>query len=456
MLARSRSVIGAAGVGCCPRGEPMDEPQSEPNAVRIPPLGLEGLLGVPHGAMGLVIFAHGSGSGRNSPRNQEVAAGLRERGLATLLLDLLCPEEEARANGFGIGLLASRLAAAADWARGQPQLAPLPIGYFGASTGAAGALVGAARDQNIRAIVSRGGRPDLAADALAKVKAATLLIVGGDDTAVLEENRAAFERLQCAKELIVVPGAGHGFEEPGALHQVARHARRWFLRFLGIRRLPPSGHVVFADRRDAGRQLAAALAAFKHEHPLVLALPRGGVPVAFEVAQALGAPLDVALVRKIGAPGHPELGLGAVVEGKDPQMILNEEVVRLVRPKPGYLQSEKTRQLQDLERRRRLYRDGRPAPAVEGRTIIVVDDGIATGGSAKAVLRALSVQQAGKLVLAVPVAPSDTLEALASEADETVCLAAPEPFFAVGEHYEDFAQTTDEEVVRLLERASAR
>ncbi len=421
----------------------MDEPQSEPNPVRIPPLGLEGLLGVPHGATGLVIFAHGSGS--DFPR------------IATLLLDPLRPGEERRADGFDIEPLASRLAAAADWARGQPELKSLPIGYFGASAGAAaGALVAAARDQNIRAVVSGGGRPDLAKNALAKVKAATLLIVGGDDTAVLDTNRAAFERLQCAKELIVIPGAGHWFEEPGALQQVARHARRWLLRFLSPRRLPPSGHVVFADRRDAGRQLAAALERFKDEHPLVLALPRGGVPVAFEVAQALDAPLDVALVRKIGAPGHAELGLGAVVEGEDPQMILNEEVVRLVRPKPGYLQSEKTRQLQELERRRRLYRDGRPAPAVEGRTVVVVDDGIATGGSAKAVLRALSARRAEKLVLAVPVAPADTLEALASEADEIVCLAAPEPFFAVGEHYEDFAQTTDEEVVRLLERASAR
>ena len=434
----------------------MDEPQSKPKPVRIPPLGLEGLLVVPHRAAGLVIFAHGSGSGRHSVRNNEVASGLRQAGLATLLLDLLRPEEEAaRANVFDIELLASRLAAATDWARGRPQLEPLPIGYFGASTGAAGALVAAARDANIRAIVSRGGRPDLAADVLAKVKAATLLIVGGADIAVLDGNRAAFEALQCAKEFIVVPGAGHRFEEPGALQQVVCHARRWFLRFLAPRRLPPSGHVVFADRRDAGRQLAAALTRFKDEHPLVLALPRGGVPVAFEVAQTLGAPLDVALVRKIGAPGHAELGLGAVVDGKDPQMILNEEVVRLVRPKPGYLQSEKARQLQELERRRRLYRDGRPAPAVEGRTVIVVDDGIATGGSAKAVLRALSVQHAGKLVLAVPVAPADTLEALASEADETVCLAVPEPFFAVGEHYEDFTQTTDEEVLRLLQRASA-
>src|SRR5712691_9779820 len=170
--AAQNSVIGAAGVGCSAgapvrRGEPMDEPQSEPNPVRIPPLGLEGLLGVPHGAVGLVIFAHGSGS--DFPRNNEVATGLRERGLATLLLDPLRPGEERRADGFDIEPLASRLAAAADWARGQPELKSLPIGYFGASAGAAaGALVAAARDQNIRAVVSGGGRPDLAKNALAK------------------------------------------------------------------------------------------------------------------------------------------------------------------------------------------------------------------------------------------------------------------------------------------------
>ena len=213
---------------------------------------------------------------------------------------------------------------------------------------------------------------------------------------------------------------------------------------------------MFPDRRDAGARLAERLRRFKDQRPIVLALPRGGVPVAFEVAQALGAPLDVALVRKIGAPGQSELGLGAIVDGADPHMILNEEVVRLVRPKPGYLQSEQARQLRELERRRRLYRGERPAPAIEGRTVIVVDDGIATGGSAKAVLRALSAQHAGKLVLAIPVAPADTLEVLSSEADEVVCLATPDPFFAVGEHYADFAQTTDEEVVGLLQRAAAR
>src|ERR1700730_16928729 len=253
------------------------------------------------------------------------------------------------------------------------------------------------------------------------------------------------------------------FAERGALRQVMRQARRWFPGFLASHRdRPPpdpprrAGAGVFADRRDAGRQLAAALLRFKDEHPVVLALPRGGVPVAFEVAQALGAPLDVALVRKIGAPGQSELGLGAVVDGKDPQMILNEEVVRLVRPQADYLQAEKARQVQELERGRWLYRGDRPAPGIESRTVIVVDDGMATGGSAKAVLHALSAQHAGKLVLAVPVAPAETLEALASDADEIVCLATPDPFFSVGQHYVDFAQTTDEAVVNLLERASAR
>ncbi len=434
----------------------MDEPPSASKPVRIAPLGLEGLLGVPQGALGLVVFAHGSGSGRLSPRNNQVATALRERGLATLLLDLLRPEEENdRGHVFDIALLASRLAAAADWARREPQLKSLPAGYFGASTGAAAALVAAARDPQIRAVVSRGGRPDLAAEALHVVTAPSLLIVGGADTHVLDWNRAAFEALTCVKELIVVPGAGHLFEESGALQQVVRHARRWFLRFLAPRAAPPRQRVVFTNRTEAGRQLAAALLRFKDEHPVVLALPRGGVPVAFEVAKALGAPLDVALVRKIGAPGHAELGLGAVVDGKHPQMILNEEVVRLVRPKPGYLEAEKARQIQELERRRALYRGDCSAPAFEGRTVIVVDDGIATGGSAKAVLRALSAQHAGKLVLAVPVAPADSIEALSSEADEVVCLATPDPFFAVGEHYDDFAQTTDEEVVRLLQRAAA-
>ena len=211
---------------------------------------------------------------------------------------------------------------------------------------------------------------------------------------------------------------------------------------------------VFSDRRQAGRALAAALMPLKDEHPVVLALPRGGVPVAFEVAQALAAPLDVVLVRKIGAPGHPELGLGAIVEGAEPQVVLNEDIVAILAPDRSYIEAEKLRQLEEIERRKLLYRGGRPALSVEGRVAIVVDDGIATGGTVKAVLRALAGGRPARRVLAVPVAPQETIDALRPDADEIVCLATPEPFFAVGSHYRDFRQTSDAEVVELLRRAA--
>jgi putative phosphoribosyl transferase len=203
-------------------------------SVAIGPLGLQALLGVPDDASGLVIFAHGSGSGRLSPRNNRVAAALRSAGLATLLLDLLTEEEETdRANVFDIPLLATRLSLARAWAGERPDTGHLPIGYFGASTGAGAALVAAADDERVAAVVCRGGRPDLAGDALERVRAATLLIVGGRDGEVIALNRRARERLSAAKtELVIVPGAGHLFEEPGTLDEVMRHATGWFLAHL--------------------------------------------------------------------------------------------------------------------------------------------------------------------------------------------------------------------------------
>ena len=191
---------------------------------------LKALLGVPEDAEGLVIFAHGSGSGRLSPRNNRVAAALRNAGLATLLLDLLTPQEERdRANVFDIPLLASRLSFAADWSIAAPETAHLPIGYFGASTGAGAALVAAAAPRvPVKAVVSRGGRPDLAGDALPHVTAPTLLIVGSRDTQVIELNQIAYDRLRAPKELVIVEGAGHLFEEPGTLDEAERHAIRWF------------------------------------------------------------------------------------------------------------------------------------------------------------------------------------------------------------------------------------
>ena len=204
-----------------------------PREVEIGPLALKGLLGAPEKASALVVFAHGSGSGRLSPRNNYVAEALRKSGLATLLLDLLTPEEEVRrSNVFDIPLLATRLSLATAWAREQAEISRLPIGYFGASTGAGAALVAAADNDGIFAVVSRGGRPDLAGDALERVRAPTLLIVGGHDYPVIGLNREAQQSLKVESELVIVPGATHLFEEPGTLDQVIAHASRWFLTHL--------------------------------------------------------------------------------------------------------------------------------------------------------------------------------------------------------------------------------
>jgi dienelactone hydrolase len=200
---------------------------------------LEGNLSIPEGATGIVLFAHGSGSSRRSPRNRFVACELSGRGLATLLIDLLTSEEEAvdlrtARLRFDIGLLADRLSGATGWLRREPRTSRLRIGYFGSSTGAAAALVAAAEPGvDIGAIVSRGGRPDLAGASLERVKAPTLLLVGGEDVPVIALNREALARLRCEKQLEIVPGATHLFEEPGTLETVARRAGDWFLRYLG-------------------------------------------------------------------------------------------------------------------------------------------------------------------------------------------------------------------------------
>ncbi len=205
-------------------------PRERSRNIIIEPLGLEGMLGLPESCVGIVLFAHGSGSGRFSPRNNFVARALREAGIATLLFDLLTEEEaQDRRNVFDIPLLADRLLMATAWVKQDRETEPLPVGYFGASTGAAAALVAAASATwPIAAIVSRGGRPDLAGSALAKVTAPTLLIVGGADLVVLDLNRQALAELRCEKHLAVVPGATHLFEEPGTLETVVDLAGSWF------------------------------------------------------------------------------------------------------------------------------------------------------------------------------------------------------------------------------------
>jgi putative phosphoribosyl transferase len=224
------------------------EPGNEERPVRIPAGGvtLEGDYGPARGAGGVVLFAHGSGSSRHSPRNQLVARALRAAGLGTLLLDLLTLEEEqvdlrTRELRFDIALLAERLVHATDWLSRNPDTQRLRTGLFGASTGAAAALMAAAeRPEAVGAVVSRGGRPDLAGAHLPRVVAPTLLIVGGADVPVITLNEEALAQLECRKELVIVPGATHLFEEPGTLEEVARLARQWFERHLtGRERLSP-------------------------------------------------------------------------------------------------------------------------------------------------------------------------------------------------------------------------
>jgi putative phosphoribosyl transferase len=207
---------------------------SETRDIRIPPIGLAGTLRLPADAYALAVFAHGSGSSHLSPRNKAVAEALNARGIATLLFDLLTPAEEAnRANVFDIPLLADRLLTAINWLDGHPSLAKLPLGLFGASTGGAAALLVATRlPGRVGAVVSRGGRPDLAGDAIDRVRAPTLLIVGGQDFDVIKINDKALARLQGPKALEIIAGASHLFPEPGAMAMIIDHTARWFERYL--------------------------------------------------------------------------------------------------------------------------------------------------------------------------------------------------------------------------------
>jgi putative phosphoribosyl transferase len=224
----------------------------------------------------------------------------------------------------------------------------------------------------------------------------------------------------------------------------------------GAERDDPLQDMIFRDRKDAGRQLAAKLLSYRSKDPVVLALPRGGVPVGFEVAAALHAPLDVIVVRKLGAPGQPELGIGAVVDGDHPQSVLNEDVMEMLHVSPAYLQRATRREVEEIRRRQERYRRGRPATAIAGKTAIVVDDGIATGASTRAALRGVRRARPDQLVLAVPVAPPETVAALRAEVDDLICLNTPSYFAAVGQFYDDFGQISDEEVVHLLDEASRR
>jgi putative phosphoribosyl transferase len=217
---------------------------------------------------------------------------------------------------------------------------------------------------------------------------------------------------------------------------------------------PGRAGLKFTDRIEAGRLLATALSAYADRaDAIVLGLPRGGVPVAFEIATRLHAPLDIFLVRKLGAPGQPELAMGAIASGG--ARVLNDEVIRYLAVSPEVIEAVARAEQVELERRERAYRGERPAPDVRGRVVILVDDGLATGSSMRAAIAVVRTQSPARVVVAVPVAARETCDDLRREVDELVCLRTPEPFSAVGLWYEDFSQTTDEEVRALLQRQTA-
>lgn len=213
---------------------------------------------------------------------------------------------------------------------------------------------------------------------------------------------------------------------------------------------------MFRDRAEAGARLARALLEWGARDPVVLALPRGGVPVGYEIARALGAPLDLVLVRKVGAPDQPELAAAAVVDGEAPQTVRNASVMRALGLDEAWLERAAARELREIERRRERYGAGRRPVPVEGRTAVVVDDGIATGATARAAIRGVRARGPKAVVLAVPVAPPEAVEALRGEVDALVCLEAPAGFGAIGAFYADFSQLGDEDVVELLRAAAAK
>lgn len=214
--------------------------------------------------------------------------------------------------------------------------------------------------------------------------------------------------------------------------------------------------MLFQDREDAGRQLARALVKYRSRHPVILALPRGGVPVAAEVAERLEAPLDLVLVRKIGVPMQPELAMGAVVDGTQPLIVRNQDVIELAGVSEDAFDAVCKEELAEIERRRERYLGDRVRSEIKGQTAIIVDDGIATGATTLAAIRALRKREPKELVLAVPVAPLDSLQRLHGEVDAIVCLDTPRDFGAIGYYYRDFRQVGDDEVIAILKRFPAR
>lgn len=416
---------------------------------------LRASLAVPQGPVGVVIFAD-TDPHRHTARDHHVAEALRARGLATVECELLSDDE----NEYDVDLAATRLLALTDWILDRSTLAHLPIGYLGASTGAAATLIAASRrPELIRAVVSRGGRAELAGSALPIVRAPTLLIAGDNDDSRAEIDCEVVDQMTACTQLAIIPGASHSFEEPGALEEVVALACEWLVDHFAQVLAEPiakrgSWGRQFRDRQCAGERLAQLLHRYEGDDVVVCGLPRGGVVIANEIAKELDAPLDVWLVRKIGMPIQPELGMGALAEGA--ALVLDSTNIKWSGATPEDLRAIVHAKAEEIRRRAKVYRDGHDALDVHGKTVILVDEGVATAGALRAAIRGARKRGAARVVVAAPVIAAEGLEVLKREADEVACLATPRHLIAVGAWYQDFRKPSQQDVVAILTHARER
>lgn len=445
--------------------------------------GLEGDLTIPLGAQAIVLFAHGSGSSRYSSRNQFVATILNNKGIATLLVDLLSQEEkridkETRHIRYNIELLTTRFAMITNWLAQQSEMADFKMGYFGSSTGAAAALTAAVRLGAARAIVTRGGRPDLADESiLHQVKAPTLFLVGGDDRPVTAINKRALELLSNAeaKGLAIIPGATHIFEEPGKMEEVAQIAADWFECYLlrtgkkfhnKYAKIKRTGFLLslldrhafqikFKDRFAAGEILASMLGRHKNNQDrdglIVIGIARGGVVVADPIAEKLNADFDIIVPTKLRSPHNLENAIGSIMQ--DGSVYLDTSALQTQNDISNeYIDMEKLEQRKEMERRLSMYRPYSREYKIRHRTVILVDDGIATGATMIAAARWIRKQEPKRLIIAAPLAPKLVIERLKEEADQIEVIRNPSEFKAVEQFYQEFAPVSDDKIVQIAKR----
>jgi putative phosphoribosyl transferase len=392
-----------------------------------------------------------------------IATHVLDAGVGVVLFDL-SGHGESSEDPRGQDAYVDDLEAVFRWVTEQPQFDPARVGIAGSSLGAVVA-VQAASGGVVRPATMVLRAPPLEPSGWRLLQVPSLVLIGSHDS-LYASVRGAAETCPAAT-LSVVEGASHLFEEAGTLEEALNRTVDWFRTRLAAPGDPPAeaparkiragdGYgPLFRDRRDAGAQLGDHLAKlYRGEDVIVLGIPRGGVPVADEVAKRLRAELDVVVARKLGAPGYPELAIGAVTANGG--RFLNEDVIRELSVSEEYLDSVTTEQRAEARAREERFRGGRAGAACRGRTVIVIDDGLATGATMRASVRSVRASDPKKLVVAVPVGSGQACAVLRSEADEVVCLFEPEPFWAVGFYYQHFDPTEDAEVEQILADVHAR